>query len=490
MITIQLTNVYCQIDGLTDMDVITKLDRKLSYYIPGYQFMRMYKLHQWDGKKHLLDRKLKFQTGLLPYVEQILKASDTEYTIQDNRIQPTLGDKLPLAPEYYTPRDYQIAAVDACLKHKCGIVKMATGGGKTLTISMLIAATNIKTVVYVISLDLLYQTKSDIEKALGIECGIVGDGQCDIKQITVSTPWTVIHAYDKEYDPFDDDEGTIKEADLDQSSKFKIQKMVEETEMFIYDEAQFLAASSLQVISKASKNAYYRFGFSGTPWRDTSDDILLEAATGPDIVDINATTLIEQGILVPPRIYFIEVPELDGYSEETNHPYPKVYEAYIAENKTRNELIVKALTKLQASKRKILVLARRKKHGLNLLNMLKKSPIKVYYLNGDAPIEERQAVKDLFNADELDVIIATTIFDQGIDLPKIDALILAGSGKSSTKALQRIGRAIRGFPGKTDAIIIDFIDNAPFLYSQSQKRWRIYKTESAFSIKLPEGIDW
>lgn len=116
--------------------------------------------------------------------------------------------------------------------------------------------------------------------------------------------------------------------------------------------------------------------------------------------------------------------------------------------------------------------------------------LRTYYLDGDASSEERQAVKELFSMDGLDVIIASSIFDQGIDLPKLDALILAGSGKSSSRALQRIGRVIRGAEGKTDAIVVDFIDRSPYLFEHSKRRYMIYKTEAAFQIKLPDGIDW
>ena len=488
-ITISINNAYSQINGLSDMKVIEKLDRKLSYFVVGYNFTTMYKLHKWDGKKHLINNKLQFQTGLLPYIEETLKKENVEYELKDNRLDPVLGIEIPLNPDYYTPRDYQIAAVDACLKNKCGIVKAATGSGKTLMISMLLAKTNIKSVVYVISLDLLYQTKQAIEDALGIECGIVGDGRCDIRQITIATPWTINRAYDKTYDPFDDEEAKVKNEQLDESSKAQICRMVESAELFVFDESQYLAAESCQLVAKHSKNARYRIAMSGTPWRDDGADQLLEAATGKQLIDIDATTLIEKGILVPPKIYFFQVPELPGYKKWDNHPYQKVYDAYIAENKKRNEMIIDSASKLFEKGRKTLMLVKRKKHGLKLLEMMP-AHIRTYYLDGDAKSEERIAAKQLFAMGGLDVIIASVIFDAGIDLPLLDALILAGGGKSSTRSLQRVGRVIRGSPNKTDAIVVDLIDTAPYLYEPSKKRHAMYKRERAFQIKLPDDFEW
>lgn len=488
MITIGINNVYCQINNLKDIDVIDKLDHKLSFYVNGYQFTQAYKSRRWDGKSHLVTSALKFQTGLLPHVEDILTKCNVQYELQDHRQNIILGKPLQLLDTYFQLRDYQLDIVNAAIKNKNGLIKAATGAGKSACIAKLVGDLNIKTVIYVVSLDLLYDMHKNIEKALGIECGIVGDGHCTIKKITVATPWTVVHAYDKEYNPFDDEEIKSKDS-LDQFSKIKIQKMVEASQMFIIDECQFLAAESIQLITKASKNARYRLGFSGTPWRDGGDDILLEAATGRQIIDINATTLINRKVLVPPKIFFFEVPSLSGFERFERHPYPKIYDACVVENQIRNDMIIESAVKLHTKGRKILILVKRKKHGLKLLDMIPKH-IKAYYLDGDASTDERKAAKELFNMDGLDIIIASSIFDQGIDLPKLDALILAGSGKSSTRALQRIGRVIRGAEGKTDAIVVDFVDSAPYLYEHSRKRWNIYKTEPAFQIKLPEHIEW
>ena len=65
----------------------------------------------------------------------------------------------------------------------------------------------------------------------------------------------------------------------------------------------------------------------------------------------------------------------------------------------------------------------------------------------------------------------------------LDALILAGSGKSSTRALQRIGRTLRPYEGKTNAIVIDFYDDCTYLRDHSKRRRSIYETEPRFIIK-------
>jgi superfamily II DNA or RNA helicase len=57
------------------------------------------------------------------------------------------------------------------------------------------------------------------------------------------------------------------------------------------------------------------------------------------------------------------------------------------------------------------------------------------------------------------------------------------------RALQRIGRVIRLSPGKKDAYVIDFIDNAKYLDKHSATRIAIYETEPGFKMKFTKGFD-
>jgi type I site-specific restriction endonuclease len=47
----------------------------------------------------------------------------------------------------------------------------------------------------------------------------------------------------------------------------------------------------------------------------------------------------------------------------------------------------------------------------------------------------------------------------GVDVPALDALVLAGGGKSSTRHLQRIGRVCRPYKDKTHGVVVDFDDS-------------------------------
>jgi len=96
-------------------------------------------------------------------------------------------------------------------------------------------------------------------------------------------------------------------------------------------------------------------------------------------------------------------------------------------------------------------------------------------------IKRKQAIQEMREGKRI-ALIASTIADEGLDIKNLSAIILAGGGKSSTRALQRIGRVLRPFDGKTHAVVIDFDDEAKYLRKHSLRRKLIYETEPRFDI--------
>lgn len=482
--------VYSEIKELTDTYTLSKVDQSLSYYVQGYQFTQAFRTgwwdsktkrwERWDGKNHLFKNN-KFPTGLVSRVEKVLKANSIPYQLTDNRKSVSFNSKIKT--KNIETRPYQDRVLENCLKYKGGIVQAATGSGKSVMITQLISNTNVKTIVYVIGIDLLYQMKETFELMLGTEVGIIGDGHAEIRDINVCTVWTAANALGNKYTPFDD-EDISKPEKFDSKNKNAIVDAIRKAQMNIYDECQMLAAKTLQLINHNSKCARYKFGFSGTPYRDDNADLLLEAVCGGIIAEVTASELIKEGYLVKPTIHFVEVPEYEG---DLSGNYNSIYKQYIVENDVRNAKIVEVAEKLIKSGRKGLILVKNIKHGNTLLDQLLAKKFEVYFVRGDIKSEERNYIRQSFLNNKIDLIIASVVYDQGVNLPNLDALVLAGSGKSTGRTLQRLGRVIRAHPGKKDAIVIDFIDNAKYLFDHSTKRVEIYRREAEFEIKLPKG---
>lgn len=214
---------------------------------------------------------------------------------------------------------------------------------------------------------------------------------------------------------------------------------------------------------------------SATPWRDKGDDILIDGHFGRCIADISASKLIRAGWLVKPTIYFTAINNLKGASHQT---YNNIYKAGIVENEFRNNRIIQLANLFRERGRNILILVKQISHGKLLESLLPEST----FLYGGTAKRKRQRHLELMRAGERPLTIASVIFDEGIDVRPLDALIQAGSGKSPTRALQRVGRILRPFKGKEDAIVVDFFDHCKYLRDHSRRRLEIYRTEEEFEI--------
>ena len=107
-------------------------------------------------------------------------------------------------------------------------------------------------------------------------------------------------------------------------------------------------------------------------------------------------------------------------------------------------------------------------------------------LSGKDSSDTREEAKQRLEDGEINCIVASTIFDIGVDLPSLSGLIIAGGGKSSVRACQRIGRVIRKHSGKEYSAVIDFQDQAPFLKTHSKIRHKIYASEEEFDVQWPK----
>jgi len=240
---------------------------------------------------------------------------------------------------------------------------------------------------------------------------------------------------------------------------------------------QHWAAETCKTISDYSVSARYKFGFSATPWRDLGDDILIDACFGKEIVNINASFLIDRGYLVPPNIYFIKmkVGKTIGYS------YPTIYKNNIVENAARNNIVSDIATKMADEGRTILILVRQISHG-KILNKLIEDSV---FLHGACSGKKRKAHLDLMRKQKAPVTIASVIFDEGIDCCALDTLILAGSGKCLSG--ESLVTTSKGFIRLEDIKINDNIKSYDGFKENRIIKCHSQGVQSIFKIKLSNG---
>jgi superfamily II DNA or RNA helicase len=426
-----------------------------------------------------------FPTGLISKATAFLKELQIPFEVHD--VRPNILPRdIPLEwNDTFQLRDYQQLAIERAVNQQRGLIKIATGGGKTAVGSGIISALGVRpTIFYVTSTDLLRQARDEIQKFVQragqkIKVGAVGGGYKDVQDITVMTVQTAIRAVGGKYQKFDD-EDQDDNTDIEDIKK-DIAELIHEAKLCICDEVQHWRADTCQAIADHSYSCRWRYGMSATPWRDAGDDILIDACFGKLIVDINASYLIQRGFLVKPYIAFVPITNLKG---QDFGAWPTTYKQGIVENEYRNEWIAKLSETLVKNNRQVLILVQQIQHGEHLQSLIPGSE----FIHGSSGKAKRGKHIELMQQGHAPVTISSVIFDEGIDVKPLNALILAGGGKSPTRALQRIGRVIRPFTygdgtEKKDAFVYDLYDHLRYLSRHAFARRKIYKTEPEFEIE-------
>lgn len=473
-----LDNKKCQI--ITDDDeLLEKLHKYLSFKLSGVEYTPAYQ-NGWNGITYLLSKNNKFNYGLLSKVKQFLSDHNITYSIEDKRSFIITNGELDitknLEKHHLIPRDHQIKILTAAHATDRGIIRAATGSGKTLCTALITAKINKPTIIYVIGLDLLDQFYKLYVKLFNEPIGYIGNGVCNIERINIASIWTVGRSLKLDNKDIVDDDGDNNEKELDENNQAKIISLLNETKVHIFDESHVVTTNTILEIYK-NIDPEYIYGFSGTPFRDDNSDLQINGILGEQIINVSASELIDLGLLAAPLIKFYTVPKMP-----TGNNYQSVYKECIVENNTRNNLIAELSKELIDKKYTPLVLFKQIKHGEILLEKLEEMNIKCAMLYGNDSLDKRNEIKDKLINKEINLILASTIFDLGLDLPELNALILCGGGKSSIRALQRIGRVIRAYPGKKFAAVADFYDQVKFLKKHSLARYKIYSSEAGFNV--------
>lgn len=80
-------------------------------------------------------------------------------------------------------------------------------------------------------------------------------------------------------------------------------------------------------------------------------------------------------------------------------------------------------------------------------------------LTGEDSVDNREATIKKFENGEIEYLVTVDIFNEGIDIPKINQVIMLRNTESSIIFIQQLGRGLRKSEGKDFVTIIDFIGN-------------------------------
>lgn len=133
-------------------------------------------------------------------------------------------------------------------------------------------------------------------------------------------------------------------------------------------------------------------------------------------------------------------------------------------------------------KRKCLGFCASREHAQYMADEFNKRGYKSVVLLGDDPSDKREPyIKRLEDdQDELEFIFSVNIFNEGIDIPSINQVLMLRPTDSPIVFIQQLGRGLRKYKGKTFLTVLDFIGNhnKTFLIALALNGSRYYDKES------------
>ncbi|HIE30140.1 TPA: DEAD/DEAH box helicase [Candidatus Poribacteria bacterium] len=418
-------------------------------------------LYQVTTDKKTHQKWLILPRGFLPTLIQLYKEAERPFQLIDQRLtlpEVSFDSKI-------VPRDYQKPAIEKAIIAKSGIIQAPCGSGKTMIGLEIIARAGQPALWLVHTKELLEQAVDRIQEYLQIPkaaIGIIEDNRQKIGgEITVGMVQSL-----------------ERKVDLKLANRFGL---------VVLDEAHHAPAKTFSRVVSAFP-ALYRIGLTATPYRRDGMHPLMYYTIGYTIHKITHVDLTQSGELILPNVELIPT----EFSFRYNDDYPKLIKV-LTENEGRNRLILQKVAEEAKAGHYCLVLSERIAHCELLHKEFEQETpeVKSAVLVGELNQSEQQRVMNELRNRELNVVFATKVADEGLDIAHLDRLFIATPYRSAHKVKQQVGRIMRPAEDKSDAIVYDFVDEKiPVLKNQMEIRKEIYDSFMELeSVETPLDFD-
>jgi superfamily II DNA or RNA helicase len=201
-------------------------------------------------------------------------------------------------------------------------------------------------------------------------------------------------------------------------------------------------------------------GFTATMYRsDNTKGKTVQIGLGDVIQKIsyekNLRWAIENEYLVPPTGLTVRIGELNALDQVKNiagdfhqGDLADIMEAAV-------EYTVDAI-EMHARDRRSIVFAASVEASRQIADLInERGVLKAVSTTGAMTYDERQPVYEAFRKGDIDIMVTVMVLTEGADFPMCDCVVMARPTRSRVLYSQMVGRALRLFEGKTDALVLD-----------------------------------
>jgi superfamily II DNA or RNA helicase/HKD family nuclease len=226
----------------------------------------------------------------------------------------------------------------------------------------------------------------------------------------------------------------------------------------IVDECHHVPAASYQaIVSRVSPEVLV--GLTATPERADGKSLLPDF-DGHVGAELRLWQALDDQLLVPFEYYGLtDGVDLRGVRwTRSGYDQGALGELYTGDD-ARAALVRHQLARRVADVRKIRALGFcvSVEHARFMARRFSEAGIPSLAVYGADPEGVRGEAPRLLRERAVNVLFTCDLYNEGVDLPYVDTLLLLRPTQSATVFLQQLGRGLRHFPGKTACLVLDFI---------------------------------
>lgn len=233
-----------------------------------------------------------------------------------------------------------------------------------------------------------------------------------------------------------------------------------EFDVIIIDEVHRAGASSYQRIMGYFEPQFW-LGMTASPERTDGFDIY-HLFDHNIAYEIRLQQALEEDLLCPFHYFGITEMEIDGevFDDTTGM---RNFSYLICDERVEYILEKAKYYGYSGDRVKGLIFCSRKEEAKELSKKFNEKGYQTAFLCGEHSQEERERCIERLTSDDstdyLDYIFTIDIFNEGVDIPEINQVIMLRPTESPVVFIQQLGRGLRKADGKKYVVILDFIGN-------------------------------
>lgn len=439
---------------------------------------------------------IRLPRGAISLVREILDRH--QYTVTWRTYSVVSRSTVHLDPLAVDPglRDYQLTAARALLSRVQGVFECPTGGGKTRTVSAAMVASREPAIVFVHSEDLLHQWVDALAR--------------------LGTTARILQGKDSDTSPLQSGELAVAMVQTIGEHLTRFSPVLQSAGCAVFDEVHHITCDSWRLLA-AHLPARYRWGCTATKDRDDGLGFLIDLLIGPTVSKVSTKELISRGFLSAPRFLPIEsgwAPSADHYFASVVCPNPRCkadnrvnVTRFLAketicrlckarlqgtiEDKPRLDYtsaqtdvaadpgvqakVAEMVALANGTGRSVLVLVPRREAVAQIAEALRLRGISAVGVTSGLGAKRRREAIERTRDGTYAAIVATTLADEGLDIPRLDFGINLMSGKAAGRARQRTGRLLR--PEGAPPLQVELVHGGEEYHRQWMRRMSAYVKE-------------